>query len=330
MTDAAVRCRDVALGYGDTAVLSGVDLTVEPGTVLALLGPSGSGKSTLLHAVAGLVVPRSGEIWLGGRVVSTARRTVPPEDRHVGVVFQNYALWPHLSVLDTVAYPLRRRGVSRADARRAAYEVLVRTDLAQLAQRRPGELSGGQAQRVGLARALAAKPSVYLFDEPTAHLDAHLRTVVLEEVARSRAANGAAAIYATHDAAEALAIADLVCVVHDGRLVQTGTPTEVYERPVDLTVARLTGPVSVVSAAALECGTSRAVLVRPDWAVLGGPIPGTVATVRYRGAHTDYQVASPMGTVLIRADGAPRLAVGAATTWALRRTWSVPVSPDSS
>lgn len=256
-------------------------------------------------------------------MVSTARRTIPPEDRHVGMVFQNYALWPHLSVLDTVAYPLRRRGVSRADARRAAYEVLVRTDLAELAQRRPGELSGGQAQRVGLARALAAEPSVYLFDEPTAHLDAHLRTVVLEEVARSRAANGAAAIYATHDAAEALAIADLVCVVHDGRLVQTGTPTEVYERPADLTVARLTGPVSVVSA------TSQAVLVRPDWAVLDGPIPGTVATVRYRGTHTDYQVASPMGTVLIRADGPPRLAAGAATTWALRRTWSVPFSPVS-
>jgi ABC-type sugar transport system ATPase subunit len=323
MTDAAVRCRDVALGYGDTAVLSGVDLTVEPDTVLALLGPSGSGKSTLLHAVAGLVVPRSGEIWLRGRMVSTARRTVPPEDRHVGMVFQNYALWPHLSVLETVAYPLRRRGISRADARRAAYEVLVRTDLAELAQRRPGELSGGQAQRVGLARALAAEPLVYLFDEPTAHLDAHLRTVVLDEVARSRAANGAAAIYATHDAAEALAIADLVGVVHDGRLVQTGTPTEVYERPADLTVARLTGPVSVVSA------TSQAVLVRPDWAVLDGPIPGTVATVRYRGTHTDYQVASPIGTVLIRADGPPRLAAGAATTWALRRTWSVPVSPVS-
>jgi ABC-type glutathione transport system ATPase component len=164
------------------------------------------------------------------------------------MVFQDHALWPNLSVLDTVAYPLRRGGAAKTAAHEAAHAILAQMNLGPLAERRPGQLSGGEQQRVGLARALACEPALYLFDEPTAHLDASLRMQILEEVARRRAADGAAAIYATHDAAEALAIADRVAVLHSGRLAQAGPPADVYAEPDDLTVARLTGPVSVLDA----------------------------------------------------------------------------------
>ena len=217
------------------------------------------------------------------------------------MVFQDHALWPNLSVLNTVAYPLRRAGAAKAAARAAAQAILAQMNLAPLAERRPGQLSGGEQQRVGLARALACEPALYLFDEPTAHLDASLRAAILEEVARRRAADGAAAIYATHDAAEALAIADRVAVLHSGRLAQAGPPADVYAEPDDLAVARLTGPVSVLQAPVRAAAANRytidvgdaqatvpagsapgadpaaapAILVRPDWARLAGPVePG--------------------------------------------------------
>jgi ABC-type Fe3+/spermidine/putrescine transport system ATPase subunit len=314
----AVECAGLALGYGSTRVLTGLDLSVAPGEVLALLGPSGSGKSTLLHAIAGFVVPVEGEIRLGGRTVSTPRLCIPPERRRIGLVFQDYALWPHLSTVDTVAYPYRRRGASRAVARERARALLDGMSLGALAGRRPGQLSGGEQQRVGLARALAAEPALYLFDEPTAHLDAPLRAQVLAEVAQRRAASGAAAVYATHDSAEALAIADRVAVLYAGRAAQVGTPAEVYERPASLDVARLTGPVSVLAAGS---GTA---LVRPDWAALGGERTATVESVRFTGPHTDYALATPDGTVVVREPGPPRHAPGAEVGWTLHRSWPVP------
>jgi iron(III) transport system ATP-binding protein len=243
----AVACAGLSVGYG-RPVLAGLDLAVAPGETLALLGSSGSGKTTLLNAIAGFVAPLAGQIWLAGQLASGPGRLVPPERRRIGMVFQDYALWPHLSVLDTVAYPLRRAGASKTAAHRGARDVLEQMSLGPLAERRPGQLSGGEQQRVGLARALAGTPALYLFDEPTAHLDASLRAQILDEVARRRAADGAAALYATHDATEALAIADRVAVLHSGRLAQLGRPADVYTAPADLTVARLTGPVSVLSA----------------------------------------------------------------------------------
>jgi len=357
----ALECVGLSVGYGERPVLTAVDLAVAPGEVLALLGPSGSGKTTLLHAVAGFVTPSAGEVRLAGRAVSGPGRSAPPEDRAVGMVFQNYALWPHLSVLDIVGYPMRRRGVDRAAARRAAADLLERMDIAALGNRRPAELSGGEQQRVGLARALAREPAIYLFDEPTAHLDAQLRTAILEEVARRRAAVGAAALYATHDAAEALAIADRVAVVRAGRLVQVGTPEEVYDRPLDLHVARLSGPTSVLDATAAPAGAGlltvrvagvdvavaagwvpepghgagiaprvpgpQRLLVRPHWARPGGPLTGVVNAVRYRGPHTDYHVSTPEGSVLIREDGPPRRAAGSAMDWSLERVWPLREAP---
>ena len=235
-TPDAVACAGLSVGYGRPALAS-LDLAVAPGETLALLGSSGSGKTTLLNTIAGFVAPLAGQVWLDGQLASGPGRLVPPERRRIGMVFQDHALWPHLSVLDTVAYPLRRAGAARAAARRAARAILEQISLSPLAGRRPGQLSGGEQQRVGLARALAGAPRIYLFDEPTAHLDASLRAQILEEVARRRAADGAAAIYATHDATEALAIADRVAVLHSGALAQAGPPAEVYAAPDDLTIA---------------------------------------------------------------------------------------------
>ena len=220
---AAVACASLSVGYG-RPTLADVDLDVAPGETLALLGSSGSGKTTLLNAIAGFVAPLAGEIWLAGGLASTPGRCLPPERRRIGMVFQDHALWPNLSVLNTVAYPLRRAGAAKAAAREAAQAILAQMNLGPLAERHPGQLSGGEQQRVGLARALACEPALYLFDEPTAHLDASLRAAILDEVARRRAADGAAAIYATHDAAEALAIADRVAVLHSSRLAQAARP----------------------------------------------------------------------------------------------------------
>ena len=319
----AVTCRGLSVAYGPVPALTDVDLEVGQGQVLALLGASGSGKTTLLHTLAGFIRPTGGEVWLAGEVVAGKRTWVAPEHREVGLVFQGAALWPHLSVLDTVAYPIRRRGRSRAEARKDAGDLLGQFGLTELADRLPAQLSGGEQQRVGLARALCRDPALFLFDEPTAHLDPHLRGVVLEEIARRRQSLGAAAVYATHDATEALAVADLVAVLRAGRVVQVGTPGEVYERPVDLDVARLTGPVSLLGTG-LANGPEPSVqarLVRPDWVSFGGDTPGTVAHVRYRGPHTDYAVDVAGGTLLVRETGRTARYPGANVSLSIHRTW---------
>jgi len=337
----------LAVEYDGTPALSDVSLAVELGEVLAVLGPSGSGKSTLLDSVAGFRSPAGGQVRLHGRVVAAADRVEPPERRDVAVVFQNYALWPHLSVIDTVAYPARRRGLRRAEARRDAVRLLGLMHIAHLADRRPAELSGGEQQRVGLARALARQAGLYLFDEPTAHLDTHVRGVFLEELLARQRASGAAALYATHDAEEALAIADRVALLHAGRLVQVGSPDQVYAEPVDLFAARLTGPEAQITAlvtpqhegacrvevagrqVTVACTSPPApgvhpLLVRPGWASLDGELPGRLCAVRFRGAHTDHLLETPAGTVLIREPGPPRRRVGDPASWRLHRVWPLP------
>ncbi|MEJ7696291.1 MAG: ABC transporter ATP-binding protein [Candidatus Limnocylindrales bacterium] len=253
-----------------------------------------------------------------------------------------YALWPHMTALENVAYPIRRRGVPAAEARRAARQLLERLGVGALAERRAVELSGGEQQRVGLGRALAREGRLYLFDEPTAHLDPVLRGQLQDEIAAQRRQTGAAALWATHDTAEALAIADRVALLRAGRLVQLGSPSAVYERPVDVWTARLTGPASllpirVVSRAGprgcLELGGAfvevdlegpdglTSVLIRPDWAQLDGDLSGRVASVAYRGTHTDYELTTPVGSVGIRTAGPPRAVVGDSRGWRLDRAW---------
>lgn len=346
---AALQCEDLTVGYDGAPVLSGFDLSVAADEVVAVLGPSGSGKSTLLHAIAGFVQPDRGAIRIGGRVVAGRGCLVAPHERDVALVFQHNALWPHLSALQTVAYPLRRRGVSRQVARQEAASLLERVGLSELAQRRPADLSGGEQQRVGLARALARAASLYLFDEPTAALDAPLRAVLQSEIAARRRDTGAAALYSTHDSAEALAVADRVGLLRDGQLVQLDTPTRVYSEPVDLWAARLTGPASLLTRRAQTRepgmvtlraddgdirvpagGTTRepaAMLIRPDWTSLGGPLAGAVTAVAYRGPHTDYRLSSPFGDVEVRHPGPPQARVAERVAWAIHRVWWVAVDP---
>ncbi|MGZ4571870.1 MAG: ABC transporter ATP-binding protein [Blastococcus sp.] len=320
MAEPALEIAGLVVGYDGTTALRGVSLTVCAGEMLALLGPSGSGKSTLLHAVAGFLSPTAGTIRLGGAAVTGDGTLLPPERRDLGVVFQNYALWPHLSALDIVAYPARRRGAGRVEARAEALAIMARLRIDHLGGRRPAELSGGEQQRVGLARALARRPSVYLFDEPTAHLDTHVRAVFLEELAARRRDSGAAAVYATHDAEEALGLADRVALLADGRLLQVGTPQQVYDEPVDLFAARLTGVASVLDAPAV----GGQVIVRPGWARLGGRLEGVVLEVWFRGPHSDHLVRSPLGDVLIREAGPPSAVPGEPVRWTLLRSWPLP------
>lgn len=313
-----LQVRGLCVEYDGVVALRDVDLTVPAGGILALLGPSGSGKSTLLHAVAGFRPPTAGEIALNGRRVACAGRGEPAERRDVAVVFQHYALWPHMSALDTVAYPMRRRGETRATARREASAILERLQVAHLADRRPAELSGGEQQRIGLARALARQASLYLFDEPTAHLDTHVRAVFVEELLTRQRDSKAAAVYATHDAQEALALADRLALLDHGRVVQVGTPEQVYAEPVDLWAARLTGPASVLTGPGGE-----RLMVRPEWAVLGGDRPGTLARVWFRGPHSDYLVDTAMGRLLVREPGPPAHREGDRVSWSLLRSWSL-------
>jgi len=341
-----LRCSGLCVAYDNVDVLRDVDLDVGPGQLVALLGASGSGKSTLLHAVAGLVPPSAGEIWLDGRLVAESRRAMPPEKRDVGLVFQNFALWPHIRVIDTVAYPLRRSGSSREAARRAAHDLLERLGIAHLAEQRPAGLSGGEQQRVGLARALARNARLYLLDEPTAHLDTHLRIAFQESVLARRGDTGAAIVYATHDAAEALGLADQVALVDDGRLIQVGAPGTVYAQPVSPGAAALTGSCSVLTAnvGVLDSETlsvdlgqgpvsvrgsglpgrqlQRArILVRPDWVAEGGVLTGRVTAIAFRGPHTDYRLESAGQSLTVGLAGPPRYAVGATLAWHLRQTW---------
>ena len=306
------------MAYGTITVLDSVDLSVAKGEVLALLGPSGSGKSTLLNAIAGFVPVESGEITLGTRLVAAPNRADPPERRDMAFVFQDYGLWPHMTAVDTVAYPLRRRGLDRATARVQAKDMLDRLGIGELADRKPAELSGGEQQRVGLGRALARHAALYLFDEPTAHLDAHLRDVFLGEIAARRRETAAAAIYATHDAAEALGLADRVALLVAGRVIQAGTPQQLYAEPVSAAAARLTGPASILSTA------SGPLLVRPDWVRFGGDRTGVVVDVWFRGSHTDYALLTADGELLVRSLAGPTHERGEQITWSLDRAWPLP------
>jgi ABC-type sugar transport system ATPase subunit len=315
-----LELRDLSLSYGSTPVLHSVSLSVAGGELLALLGPSGSGKSTLLNAVAGFLPVRTGEIFLGQRRVATAARAEPPERRDIAFVFQDYGLWPHLAAVDTVAYPLRRRGVRRDLARSQAQEILDRLGIGSLADRKPAQLSGGEQQRVGLARAIARQAALYLFDEPTAHLDAQIRDVFLAELATRRRESGAAAIYATHDAVEALGLADRVALLVGGRVIQVGSPEVVYAQPVSVEAARLTGPASLLA------GSGGPLLVRPDWVRFGGDRSGVVVDVWFRGSYTDYALRTTEGELLLRTQAPPVHTRGEEISWCLDRSWPLPAT----
>jgi iron(III) transport system ATP-binding protein len=228
--------------FGSQTVLDGIDLRIAAGELFFLLGPSGCGKTTLLRAVAGLTEPDAGRILAGDRDVTH----VPPHRRDMGMVFQSYALWPHLTLRENVAFGLEMRGLKRAEVRARALRALELVKLADRANSKPNELSGGQQQRVALARALVVEPQCLLLDEPLSNLDAKLRLEMRAEIRRICKDAGLTAIYVTHDQKEALSIADRLAILDQGRLLQIGTPQEVYTRPASRFVAQFIGETTFV------------------------------------------------------------------------------------
>ncbi|WP_158882966.1 ABC transporter ATP-binding protein [Amycolatopsis anabasis] len=256
---AAVELRDVSVHFGQTCALSRLDLAVERGETLALLGPSGSGKSTALKALAGFVRPSSGRVFLDGQDVTE----LPPHRRGLGVVVQSYALFPHLRVADNVAFGLRARKLPRAEVDRRVGEVLELVGMAAYRRRFPRELSGGQQQRVAIARALAIRPRVLLLDEPLSALDAALREDMVAELLRLRAElPDTTLIYVTHDQGEALALADRIAVMRDARLVEVGACDRLYHRPATEFTASFLGAANLVPVELLRIEGGNVVTVR--------------------------------------------------------------------
>ncbi|HEV8503035.1 MAG TPA: ABC transporter ATP-binding protein [Casimicrobiaceae bacterium] len=238
--------------FGAFNALDTVSLAVGDGEFVAILGPSGCGKTTLLRQIAGFDRPDAGRIEIGDAVVSTPQRQVPPEERRIGIVFQSYALWPHMSVAENVAYGLTVSGVRDPERAQRVAAALALVELDGFADRRPAHLSGGQRQRVALARCLVTEPSLVLLDEPLANLDVHLRASMEREFARFHERTGTTMVYITHDQAEAMALADRIAVMDKGRVLQYATPSVLYREPADATVARFIGegmvlPVNVVT-----------------------------------------------------------------------------------
>ena len=290
MTD-VVELRGVSQDFGAGPVVSDLDLAVGAGELLALLGPSGCGKSTTLRMIAGYLRPTEGRVFIGGRDATT----VAPRRRNIGMVFQSYALFPHLSVAENVAFGLRMRKIGKPERTRRVGEALELVGLGELADRGPGQLSGGQQQRVALARAVVIEPDVLLLDEPLSNLDARLRVQLRGELARVQRETGLTAVLVTHDQEEALAVADRIVVLHEGRIAQQGRPAELFEHPRSRFVAQFLGYENV-----LELPGRGPVAIRPEHVrvepVDGAPAPGPVSfdgvvrELTYRGTHTTATV----------------------------------------
>jgi iron(III) transport system ATP-binding protein len=238
---ASVELVQLTKRYGNQAVVDGVDLTINHGELVCLLGPSGCGKTTTLRLIAGFIEPSDGEIRVGDRLVSNADRTLPPEARNMSMIFQSYALWPHMTVAQNVAYGLTLRKLERDVIATRVQAALRTVRLEQYGDRYPGELSGGQQQRVALARALIVEPETLLLDEPLSNLDAHLREEMRFEVRRLHDEFRYTTVYVTHDQSEAMTTADRIVVMNLGRIEQAGTPEELYERPNSEFVAQFLG-----------------------------------------------------------------------------------------
>jgi iron(III) transport system ATP-binding protein len=304
--------------YGDVVSVDAIDLAVEPGEFICLLGPSGCGKTTTLRMIAGFLEPDAGEVRVSGKAISGRGSSVPPERRNMGMIFQSYAVWPHMTLRDNVAYGLKMRGVPSEEKRRRTDTILNATKLFELADRYPSELSGGQQQRVALARALAPNPEILLLDEPLSNLDANLRGDMRLEIRRLHDEFHNTSIYVTHDQLEAMTMADRIVVMNLGRIEQIGTPQEVYDRPNSRFVARFIGGSNVIDVKhvggnEVSVGGHSLHLGEGDFAGAGkdmsfcvkthdlelvpgaaGPgnnmLPGVVRSHAYLGSHRDYVV----------------------------------------
>jgi putrescine transport system ATP-binding protein len=296
VNDSIVRIEGLAKRYGSVVAVDGVDLEVERGELFALLGGSGCGKSTLLRILAGLEMPDEGRVLIDGQDMTG----VPPHLRPVNMMFQSYALFPHMSVADNVGYGLRREGVARAETDRRVAEALEQVRLGDLARRRPSQLSGGQRQRVALARALVKRPKLLLLDEPLAALDRKLREGTRFELVRLQEELGLTFVMVTHDQEEAMSMASRMAVMNAGRVVQVGSPHEVYERPASRFVADFIGIANI-----LPTPDGRWLALRPEKIVLSTARPdtahavaGKIVDIAYEGGRSLYRVALDDGSVM--------------------------------
>ena len=286
----SVRFQQVSRHFGQVRAVDRVDLEIAPGEFFAMLGPSGSGKTTCLRLIAGFEQPTGGHIEIFGETAEG----VPPYRRNVNTVFQDYALFPHLNILDNVAYGLMFKGVGKAERLKAAEQALELVKLPGYGARRPGQLSGGQRQRVALARALVNKPKVLLLDEPLGALDLKLREQMQEELKSLQRALGITFVFVTHDQGEALSMADRVAVFNDGRIVQQGTPHDIYQRPKTRFVADFVGSSNVIAPEVMSSlgGERRWASLRPE-AIRLTEESGVAATVKatsFLGAATRLSV----------------------------------------
>jgi len=298
---AELKLESLSKTFGDQTVVHDLNLTIPEGAFTALLGPSGCGKTTTLRILAGLERLSSGRLTLGNRLLADAATHLPPEARNMGMVFQSYALWPHMTVAENVGYPLKLKKVNGAARHKQVMAALEVVELAAYAERSPQALSGGQRQRVALARCLVSEPQVVLLDEPLANLDRHLRATMEQTFREFHRRTGATFVYVTHDQAEAMALASHIAVMHRGALMQWGTPQELYQQPYSAWVAGFIGKGSVLNLASaaqsrqldgaqlhhglsVSDGVRHPVLVRPEHVEIGeGGLAATVENCIYQG-----------------------------------------------
>lgn len=319
----SVSIKDLSLNFGQVKVLESLDLEVAQGEFIVLLGPSGCGKSTLLNCIAGLLDVSDGQIFISGKNVTWDE----PKDRGIGMVFQSYALWPHMTVAQNVAFGLEERRLRKAEVERRVNTALDLVGLKHLAERRPAQLSGGQQQRVALARTIAIEPRVLLLDEPLSNLDAKMRVEVRRELRELQQRLHLTTIFVTHDQEEANTVCDRIAVFNEGRIQQVGTPMGLYEKPANLFVANFLGTANILSGRVTGEGNSRRfdvsgagsipipahtdvpegakLVLRPQYATLGVDEPGSVslsgriAHREFLGATVRYGVQVGSATVLI-------------------------------
>ena len=330
---ATITIKNLTKSYGTVQVLKQFDVVFQDGEFITLLGPSGCGKTTILRLIAGFEQPTSGEIWIGDTLVSGGKTLLPPEKRDIGMVFQSYAVWPHMTVFENVAYPLRIQHTPKQEIADRVKRILSVVHLEQYADRLPNQLSGGQQQRVALARALLAEPKLLLLDEPLSNLDAKLRESMRFEIKDITKNLGITVVYVTHDQSEAMTMSDRIFLLNNGMVQQSGSPSDIYNHPVNPFVADFLGKVAFF--AGTSDGTS---VTLPDWdcslklktssdsirgAVTVGIRPenmlmqhasdqtdairGTIERMYYLGDTTDYRVRIGKADVRVILDGPSHL-----------------------
>ncbi|MBO2517239.1 MAG: polyamine ABC transporter ATP-binding protein [Clostridiales bacterium] len=320
---ASVTIKHVTKAFGDNVVLKEFDQVFNDGEFITLLGPSGCGKTTMLRMIAGFEKPTSGEIMIGDKVVSGGKTFLPPEKRDIGMVFQSYAVWPHMTVFENVAYPLKIKHVKKDEIKAEVNRVLEIVHLSQYAQRIPSQLSGGQQQRVALARALVARPQLLLLDEPLSNLDAKLRESMRFEIKEIQNRLGITVVYVTHDQTEAMAMSDRIILINRGEIQQVGTPAEIYNNPANQFVADFLGKVDFLKGEVANgrisiAGTDQSIpytgdktgnvelAIRPERITLsldGGDLAGVLESQYYLGDINDCRV--KVGEKSVRVIAAP-------------------------